>query len=132
MPAKNKLTTKKSFKEKSWNWTVRETFGYGFLIAISLVFLYGASKKTIQNFRLAKSGIAAKAIVVDKQKVGGKGTIDLTVKYYVNGQEYEGSITNELWALSDTVNIILLKSDPSVIRSFDFIKENYSTEINLK
>ncbi len=52
----------------------------------------GLPRKTIENFSLAKSGTLTKAIVVDKQRVGGKGTIDLT-KHYVSDQEFEGNVT---------------------------------------
>jgi hypothetical protein len=119
-------------KTKFWNWTLRDALGYGLILTISLVFLYVATKKTIENFRLAKSGTLTKAIVVDKQKVGGKGTTDLRVRYYIDNRQFEGSVTNETWNVSDTVDILYLSTDPSVIRSYDFIKENYSTDIKLK
>jgi hypothetical protein len=102
---------------------------YFVLIFIITVFLYGATKKTIENYRLARIGILTKAVVTNKKKVGGKGTIDLTVLYNVSGQKYEGTLTNENYYLGDSLEIVYLKSNPLVIRSYRFIKDNYTTTI---
>jgi hypothetical protein len=115
-----------------WKWSTRETIGYGLLFVIVILFLYRATSKTIENIRLAKYGSWTKAIVIDKQKVGGKGTIDFKVKYNVNGRQFENTTKNEPWDISDTVDVLYLPSDPNVMRSYRFIKENYTTDIELK
>jgi hypothetical protein len=70
-----------------------------------------------------------KAVVLDKKRIGGKGTIDFKITYTVSGQQYEGSLTNEPWEIGDSVDILYLTTDPSIIRSYRFISENYSTDI---
>ena len=102
---------------------------YFVFAGIITVFLYGATKKTIENYRLARTGILTKAVVTNKNKVGGKGTIDLTVLYNVSGQKYEGILTNENYNIGDSLEMVYLKSNPLVIRSYRFVKENYTTTI---
>lgn len=94
-------------------------------------FLYVASKKTIQNFQLADRGVLAKAYVTKKKSVGGKGTIEFTLKYKVNGMTYLNELANESWTVGDSVDIVLLQEDPMVIRSFRFVSENYTTSLKL-
>lgn len=91
--------------------------------------MYGATKKTIENYRLSRTGILTKAVVTNNKKVGGKGTVDLTIQYNVSGQKYEGTLTNENYKIGDSLEIVYLESNPSVVRSYRFIKNNYTTTI---
>jgi hypothetical protein len=113
-------------------WGIRQWLGYGLLAVVAIHFLYVASKKTIQNFQLADRGILVKAFVAEKNSVGGKGTILFTLKYEVNGITYVNEFTNERWNTGDSVNVVVLKEDPMVMRSFRFISKNYSTSLKLK
>jgi hypothetical protein len=136
--AANDMTKKKrsgltnNSTPKLRRWPTRETLGFGLLIAIVIIFLYGATKKTIENIRLANHGKLTKGIVLAKKKVGGSGTIDFKVRYVVEEEQFETTTTNEPWDISDSVDILYLPSDPSIMRSYRFIKENYSTGIELK
>lgn len=129
------MTTKKKIKNKDksnstfWKWSIRGILGYGFIIVIVILILWGSTNRTIENFQLAKYGVWTKANVLDKKRIGGKGTIDFKIRYTVDGSHYEGSLTNESWEIGDHVDILYLASDPTVIRSYRFIYENYSTDI---
>lgn len=101
-----------------------------FIVAV-LFFIVRSSGKTIENYRLAKNGKVVKALVTNTKKVGGKGTVAVTFKYVVNGQEFLNTISNEPYQVADSVYLIYLESSPEVSRTYRFIKENYSTDIRL-
>jgi len=82
--------------------------------------------KTYDNIKLARDGIRVKGIVIDKRVVGGKGTNELDVRYLIQKNYYHGTINNEKWNLNDSVELVCLLSDPTIVRSYDFIKTNYS------
>jgi hypothetical protein len=129
------MTTKKKRKivdkstSKFWKWSTGQTLGYGFILSFVVIFLWVSTRRTIENFQLAKYGLLTKAVVLDKKRIGGKGTIDFKITYTVSGQQYEGSLTNEPWEIGDSVDILYLTTDPTIIRSYRFISENYSTDI---
>jgi hypothetical protein len=104
-------------------------FFYLVFLGIVIYFIYHSSIKTIENIRLANNGKATRAIVTNKQKVGGKGTIDLTFKYQVNGIEYFNTQINEPYNLGDSIYVIYLESNPHISRTYRFIKNNYETDI---
>jgi hypothetical protein len=108
-------TTKKKIK-----------FGHILLILLLIFLVYNILYKTIENIKLARIGIKTKGVVVDKRVVGGKGTIELDVKYFVENKFYEGTISNENWNLNDSVDLVCLSSEPTIVRSNRFIKSEYS------
>lgn len=88
-------------------------------------FIYGASEKTIENYRLANSGKLCKGVVTSRMKVGAKGTISIDYKFQVNNIEYTGRTTDEKYEIGDSLYIIYSQSEPTINRSYSFIKENY-------
>lgn len=92
-------------------------------------FIYVASEKTIENYRLANSGKLSKGIVTSRIKVGAKGTISIDYKFQVDNMEFAGQTTNEKFEIGDSLYIIYLQKNPTINRSYSFIKENFATRI---
>lgn len=92
-------------------------------------FIYGASEKTIENYRVANNGDLSKGIVTSRMEVGAKGTINIEYKFQANDAEYIGHTTNENYEIGDSIYVLYLSSNPSINRSYTFIKENYKTKI---
>ena len=95
----------------------------GFLVIIFITyFIVVSSIKTIENFRLKRTGIYTKAIVYDQRHVGSKGVIKTYYEFMVDGKHYQGSsINNDNAKNGDTLNIVFLKSNPKVNRPKTFL-----------
>jgi hypothetical protein len=126
---KNKRKIVDKSTSKFWKWSTKQTLGYGLIFSLVVIFLWVSTIKTIENIRLANYGLLTKAIVIDKYRIGGKGTIDIRIKYTVDGKKYESSLKNEPLEIGDSVEILYLKTDPEIVRSYRFIIEHYSTDI---
>lgn len=100
-----------------------------FIILLAVRFIYGASEKTIENYRLANNGNFSKGIVTSRMKVGAKGTINIEYKFHVNNAEYMGHTTNEEYEEGDSIYVLYLSGNPGINRSYTFIKANYKTQI---
>ncbi|WP_126249200.1 hypothetical protein [Chitinophaga rhizosphaerae] len=100
----------------------------GYLIGIVFlaVIIVPASKKTIQNLRLAKNGVFELGIVTTKYKVGGKGTFRINYEFKVENQTYTGFANDEDYQEGDSIEVVYLRSDPAVNRAYRFIIRNYS------
>lgn len=92
-------------------------------------FIYGASEKAIENYRLANNGKLSKGVVTSRMKVGAKGTLSMDYKFHVDNVEYTGETTNERYETGDSLYVIYLQKRPTINRSYTFIKENYTTRI---
>jgi|GEM_PF-2792709 len=120
------------FKISNWylhikTWKVH--FGTVLILLLAGRFIYGASEKTIENYRLANNGKLSKGIVTSRMKVGAKGTLSIDYKFQVDNVEYTGETTNEGYETGDSLYVIYLQKKPTVNRSYTFIKENYTTQI---
>lgn len=100
-----------------------------FILLLAFRFIYGASEKTIENYRLANSGKLSKGVVTSRMKVGAKGTISIDYKFQVDSMEFTGQTTNEKFEIGDTLFIVFLQKNPTINRSYSFIKENFNTRI---
>ncbi|SEL95202.1 hypothetical protein [Parapedobacter koreensis] len=109
------------------NWKIH----LGTILILFLVgrFIYGASEKTIENYRLANNGKLSNGIVTSRMKVGGKGTISIEYSFQVNHVKYIGQTTNEGYEIGDSLYVIYLPKKPMINRSYTFIKKNYTTHI---
>ncbi|WP_173090278.1 hypothetical protein [Pedobacter foliorum] len=83
----------------------------------------------MENYQLSNNGEICKAMVVSRMKVGGKGTIRVDYRFNVNYKEYSGVVNNEEYYNGDSINILYLEKSPEINRSYNFIKENYKTQI---
>lgn len=109
--------------------TAKKTFSFwGIVLVVLTVFLiYTITARTIENFLLAKYGVAEKAIVTAKFKVGSKGILKIDYIFNVGNKRYEGSTENENYQQGERINILYLRKRPEINRTYNFIKENYST-----
>jgi hypothetical protein len=124
----NEVTT--LFKISNWylyikTWKIH--LGTVLILILTGHFIYVASEKTIENYRLANSGKLCKGIVTSRMKVGAKGTISIDYKFQVDNIEFTGQTSNEKYETGDSLYVIYLKEKPAVNRSYSFIKENYAT-----
>ncbi|NRF39133.1 hypothetical protein [Pedobacter foliorum] len=92
-------------------------------------FIYKTTVTTMENYQLSNNGEICKAMVVSRMKVGGKGTIRVDYRFNVNYKEYSGVVNNEEYYNGDSINILYLEKSPEINRSYNFIKENYKTQI---
>ncbi|MGK6353573.1 hypothetical protein [Parapedobacter sp. DT-150] len=116
------------FRISNWHLYVKNRKIHLFsLLILFLVgrFIYGASEKTIENYRLAKHGDLSRGVVISRMKVGAKGTIDIEYKFQANNAEYIGHTINEKYETGDSIYVLYLSSNPGINRSYTFIKENY-------
>lgn len=70
-------------------------------------------KGTLKAIDLAKYGKVANARVVERKKVGGKGTIKITYIFRVMDKVYDGSCTNENFKIGDSIQVKYFENDPS-------------------
>jgi hypothetical protein len=120
------------FKILNWylyikTWKIH--LGTVLILLLSAQFIYVASGKTIENYRLANSGKLCKGIVTSRMNVGAKGTISIDYKFQVENIEFTGQATNEKYETGDSLYVIYLQKKPTVNRSYTFIKEHYRTKI---
>lgn len=92
-------------------------------------FIYGASEKTIESYRLANNGDLSRGIVTSRTKIGAKGTINIKYKFQANMAEYIGHTTNENYGAGDSIYILFLPGNPNINRSYSFIIKHYTTKI---
>lgn len=100
------------------------------MVFLAFRFIFVASEKTIENYRLANFGNLSKGIVTSRMKIGAKGTINIDYKFQVDNIEFSGYTTNENYKIGDSLFIVYLREKPSINRSYSFIKENFKTKIN--
>lgn len=93
-------------------------------------FIYGASEKTIENYRLANNGKLRKGIITSRMKVGAKGTINIDYRFRVDDTGFVGHTTNEKYEVGDSIYVLYSATNPSINRSYTFIKQNYDTKIS--
>jgi hypothetical protein len=87
-------------------------------------FIYVAGKKTIENYQLANNGKISKGIVTSRMKVGAKGTIKIDYKFQLNDMGFTGHTTNEKYEVGDSIYVLYFASNPTINRSYTFIKQN--------
>lgn len=95
-----------------------------FFVLIAVVcgwLLYSSLKQTILNYRLKTENNQIKGRVIDRYKVGGKGTIQIDYSFTINDKNYVGSETNDKYKVGDSLIILFLKKDPNINRSYSFI-----------
>lgn len=119
------------FKISDWylhikTWKIH--LGTLLILLLAARFIYGASEKTVENYRLANNGKLSKGVVTSRMKVGAKGTISIDYRFRVDNVEYTGETTNERYETGDSLYVIYLQQKPTINRSYSFIKENYTTQ----
>lgn len=95
-----------------------------FFVLIMLVsswLFYSTLKQTILNYRLKTENSQIKGYVIERYKVGGKGTIQIDYSFRINDKNYVGSETNDKYKVGDSLIILFLKKDPSINKSYTFI-----------
>nr|WP_294790883.1 hypothetical protein [uncultured Mucilaginibacter sp.] len=72
---------------------------------------------------MKSEGSKIKGVVIDKYKVGGKGTIQIDYLFKLNENTYSGSTSNEKYNVGDSLYILFLKEDPRINKSYSFIND---------
>ena len=92
-----------------------------FFLVLIAWFVYTGAKKTKTNNDLYKKGEIAKAVVIDKRKVGGKGIERVSYSFSFNGQRYEGWVDDDYYEVGDTIQILFLKENPEINEGKKFL-----------
>lgn len=95
----------------------------GYLLIACL--LYMGTAKSIENYRLSKSGLTARAMVIKKKSVGSKGTIRCFYEFKVNEVAYSGFDHTKIFNAGDSIDVLYIFSKPEINRSKRFIEGDF-------
>ena len=91
------------------------------LLIVIAWFIFTVVKKGNINKQVYQKGEMAKAIVIDKRRVGGKGIERCTYSFSFNGISYEGWVDDDYYKVGDTIQILFLKENPEINRGKKFL-----------
>jgi hypothetical protein len=92
-------------------------------IAICCWLFYESFEQTLLNRRLKSENNKVRSVVTNRYKVGAKGTIQIDYSFTLNGKIYIGQATNERFNIGDSLDVLYLKENPELNRSYGFIHE---------
>jgi uncharacterized protein YneF (UPF0154 family) len=92
-------------------------------IAICCWLVYKSFEQTLLNSRLKSENNKIRAVVTNKYKVGSKGTIQIDYSFTLSGKIYSGQATNKRHNIGDSLDILYLKENPELNKSYSFIQE---------
>jgi hypothetical protein len=89
--------------------------------------LAGGVYRTVRQVQLARTGLAAQALVLTEAYTGLRGVRGYYYRFSAQGRLYTGhTLSQSGYIPGDSIRVLHLQDNPSINHDLQFLQENYS------